>query len=159
MAKSLNRVTLLGNLGRDPEVRTTPSGATVCNFSIATTESYKDKNDQWQEVTDWHNVVFWNRQAEVAGQYLKKGSKVYIEGKLKTRSYEKDGVTRYVTEVMGNNLVLLPAGNMGGGQGGNVYNQDVPVEMQGQSQGSSSVGPNLSEHVLGEDDFSDEVPF
>ncbi len=159
MAKSLNRVTLLGNLGRDPELRTTPSGASVCNFSIATTESYKDKNDQWQEVTDWHNVVFWNRQAEVAGQYLKKGSKVYIEGKLKTRSYEKDGVTRYVTEVMGNNLVLLPSGGTGSGSGSGSYGHDMPPEMGSTQQGSSSVGPNLSEHVLGEDDFSDEVPF
>ncbi len=153
MAKSLNRVTLIGNLGKDPELRTTPTGQTVCNFSIATTESYKDKNDQWQEVTDWHNIVMWNRLAEVAGQYLKKGNKVYLEGKLKTRSYEKDGVTRYMTEVMVNNMVLLPSGNMGA-QVGNPYTPQAT-----QVQQTPSVGPNLSEHVIGEDDFSDEVPF
>jgi single-strand DNA-binding protein len=151
MAKSLNRVTLIGNLGKDPEIRTTPSGATVCNFSLATTETYKDKNDTWQEVTDWHNIVIWNRLGEVAGQYLKKGSKVYLEGKLKTRSYEKDGITRYMTEVFVNNMVLLPSGNYQGGSG-----NYAPAET---SEQTSTIGPNLSEHVLGEDDFSDEVPF
>ncbi len=151
MAKSLNRVTLIGNLGKDPEVRTTPSGATVCNFSLATTETYKDKNDTWQEVTDWHNIVIWNRLGEVAGQYLKKGSKVYLEGKLKTRSYEKDGITRYMTEVFVNNMVLLPSGNYQGGSG-----NYAPADT---SEQASTIGPNLSEHVLGEDDFSDEVPF
>lgn len=111
MAKSLNRVTILGNLGKDPEFQTTPSGASVCKFSVATTESYKDKSDNWQEVTDWHNVVFWNRLAEIANEYLQKGNKVYVEGKLKTRSYEKDGETKYITEIIGNNLVLLPNGD------------------------------------------------
>lgn len=111
MAKSLNRVTLLGNVGKEPIIENTATGKTVCKFSIATTESYKDKSEQWQEVTDWHNVVIWGKLAEVAGKFLQKGSKVYIEGKLKTRSYDKDNITRYVTEVIADNMVLLPNGS------------------------------------------------
>lgn len=108
MGSSYNKVTLLGNLGKDPEVRTTPSGSQVASFSVATAEKYKDKNSgEWKEVTDWHNIVMWDKLAEIAGQYLKKGSKVFIEGKLKTRSYEKDGQTKYITEVLGQNLVML----------------------------------------------------
>lgn len=103
----LNKVQLIGRLGKDPEVKHTQGGQTVANFSIATSESYKDKNGEKKEVTEWHNIVLWRGLAEVAEKYLHKGDLVYIEGKLTTRSWEKDGVTRYVTEVLGSNLVML----------------------------------------------------
>jgi single-strand DNA-binding protein len=109
MARSVNRVILIGNLGKDPEVRHLESGAVVANFSLATSESYKDRNSG--EVitnTDWHNIVVWRGLAEVAEKYAKKGDKIYIEGKLKSRSYQdQDGVTKYITEVLADNLVLL----------------------------------------------------
>lgn len=108
MAKSLNRVTLLGNLGADPEFRTTPNGQSVATLNLATTYSYKDKNGEWKEVTDWHRLVCWERMAEIARDYLNKGSKVYVEGKLRNRSYEdKDGITKYITEVILSELILL----------------------------------------------------
>lgn len=113
MAKALNEVTLLGNLGRDPEIRTTPNGNKNATLNIATTESYKDKSGQWQEVTDWHRVIFWDYKAEQCEKNLHKGSKVLIKGKLKTRSYEKDGNTVWITEVIGKDLVYLDPTNNG----------------------------------------------
>lgn len=101
MARGVNKVILIGNLGADPEVRYMPSGTAVANVSIATSESWKDKDSgQQQERTEWHRVVLFARVAEVAGQYLRKGSKVYIEGKLQTREWEKDGIKRYSTEIV-----------------------------------------------------------
>ena len=111
---SLNRVQLIGNLGKDPEVRAIPSGAKVANFSIATTESYTGKDGQKSDKTEWHNIVLWRGLAEVAEKYLRKGSQVYIEGKLSTRSWDdKDGQKRYTTEIIADNLVMLckPAGD------------------------------------------------
>ncbi|OLE14600.1 MAG: single-stranded DNA-binding protein, partial [Acidobacteria bacterium 13_1_20CM_4_56_7] len=107
--KSVNKVTLLGNLGKDPEVKYTPQGTAVAKLALATNERYKDKEGQWQDRTEWHNVVLWQRLAEIAGEYLKKGSKVYIEGKLQTRSWEdkQTNQKRYMTEVVANDLVLL----------------------------------------------------
>ena len=117
MAKSVNKVILVGNLGKEPELRSTPNGKSVCTFSIATSERYLDKvTNEWKENTDWHNIVLWERLADIASQYLKKGSKVYIEGSLKHRSYEgKDGVTRYITEILGRELVLLDKAEPGSG--------------------------------------------
>lgn len=104
----VNKVILVGNLGKDPEIRHLESGAAVANFPIATTETYKDKNGQRQEQTEWHNIVLWRGLAEIAANYLKKGSQVYIEGKLRSRSWEdKDGNTRYITEVVGDNMTML----------------------------------------------------
>ena len=105
----LNKVMIIGNLGKDPEVRTTPQGATVANFSVACTERWKDQSGQRQERTEWVNVVLWRRTAEIAQRFLRKGSKVYIEGKLQTRSWDDTatGQKRYVTEVIGDQLVLL----------------------------------------------------
>lgn len=108
--KSLNKVQLIGNLGKDPEVRYTASGMAVATFSIATNESWKDKEGQPQERTEWHNIVAWQRLAEICGEYLKKGKKVYIEGRLQTRSYEdKEGIKRYTTEIVAQDLILLGA--------------------------------------------------
>jgi single-strand DNA-binding protein len=105
---SLNRVQLIGNLGKDPEVRAIPSGAKVANFSIATTESYTGKDGQKSDKTEWHNIVIWRGLAEVAEKYLRKGSQVYIEGKLTTRSWDdKDGQKKYTTEIIADNLVML----------------------------------------------------
>lgn len=105
---SVNKVTLIGRLGRDPEVRTIESGAQVAQFSIATSESYKDKaTGEKKEITEWHSLVLWNRLADVSAKYLHKGDMVYVEGKLRTRSWDADGVKRYITEVLVNNLVML----------------------------------------------------
>lgn len=105
---SVNKAILIGNLGKDPELRYTPGGAAVVNFPIATNERWKDKNGQPQERTEWHNIVLWGRLAEIANDYLRKGSSVYIEGRLQTRSWEdRDGNKRYTTEVVGNRMQLL----------------------------------------------------
>ncbi|MEX2379525.1 MAG: single-stranded DNA-binding protein [Vicingaceae bacterium] len=104
----VNKVILVGNLGKDPEVRHLESGAVVANFPIATTETYKDKSGNRQEQTEWHNIVLWRGLAEVAEKYLRKGNQVYIEGKLRSRSWEdKEGNTRYITEVIGDNMTML----------------------------------------------------
>jgi single-strand DNA-binding protein len=133
--KSVNKVTLLGNLGKDPEVKYTPQGTAVAKLALATNERYKDKDGQWQDRTEWHNVVLWQRLAEIAGEYLKKGSKVYIEGKLQTRSWEdkQTNQKRYMTEVVANDLVLLggrgEGGDTGGysrGAGNNNFDQRTP---------------------------------
>ncbi len=117
---SLNKVMLIGNLGKDPEVRYTTSGTAVASFSVATSERYKSKSGDWEEKTEWHNVVLWGRQAEVAGEWLAKGKTVYIEGRLQTRKWQdKDGRDRYTTEIVGEKMQMLsPKGEGGGRQGG-----------------------------------------
>ena len=128
----VNKVILVGRLGKDPEVRHLENGATVANFSMATSETYKDRQTgERREQTEWHNVVLWRGLAEVAERYVKKGDMIYVEGKLRTRSWEKDGVTRYTTEVVGDNMTML------GGKGDNSSTgaeyqppaaQDAPAE-------------------------------
>jgi single-strand DNA-binding protein len=109
MAKSVNKVILIGNLGKDPEVKYTPSGMPVAKFTLATNERYKDKSGEWQERTEWHNIVAWQRLAEIVGEYLKKGSKAYVEGRLQTSSWEdkQSGEKKYRTEIVAQDLVLL----------------------------------------------------
>lgn len=124
MAKSVNKVILVGNLGKDPEVKYTPQGTAVAKVTVATSSSYKDKTSgEWQETTEWHNVVLWQRLAEIAGEYLKKGSKVYIEGRLQTRSWDdkQTGQKKYMTEVVANELVLLGGRGEGGSGGGGNF--------------------------------------
>lgn len=105
---SVNRVILIGNLGKDPELRYTPSGDAVANFSMATSERYKDRSGEQQERTEWHNIVAWRNLAEICGKYLQKGKQVYIEGKIQTRSYDdRDGVKRYITEVIADQMQML----------------------------------------------------
>lgn len=126
MARGINKVILIGNLGQDPEVRYMPQGGAVANLSIATSESWKDKaTGEMKEQTEWHRVVIYQRLAEIAGEYLRKGSKVYIEGKLKTRKWQdQQGVERYTTEIVANELQMLDGrgegqgGGMGSGMGG-----------------------------------------
>lgn len=115
----VNKVILIGRLGKDPEVRNLDNGAVVANFSIATSESYKDRTTgEKKEITEWHNIVLWRGLAEIAQKYLRKGDMVYIEGKLRTRSWEKDGVTRYTTEIVADNMNMLsPKSGAGAGSG------------------------------------------
>ena len=120
--KSLNKVTLIGNLGKDPELSYTPSGVAVAKFSVATGEKWKDQEGNLQEHTEWHNIVAWRKLAEICGQYLKKGSKVYLEGKLQTRSWDdkNTGVKRYTTEVIADDLIMLDSKGGGGGAANTV---------------------------------------
>ena len=117
MPKSVNKVILIGNLGKDPEVKYTPQGTAVAKFSLATNERYKDKAGEWQDRTEWHNIVCWQRLAEIAGEYLKKGRSVYIEGRLQTHSWDdkQSGQKKYMTEIVANDLVLLGGKGEGGG--------------------------------------------
>ena len=116
----VNKVILVGRLGKEPEVRNLENGAVVANFAMATSEVYKDKTTgERKEITDWHNIVLWRGLAEITQKYLHKGDMVYIEGKMRTRSWEKDGVTRYTTEVIADNMTML-SGKPGGGSGGSA---------------------------------------
>jgi single-strand DNA-binding protein len=119
-AKSLNKVQLIGNLGKDPELSYIPSGDAVAKFSIATGERWKDKDGNMQERTEWHNIVAWRKLAEICGQYLKKGNKVYIEGKIQTRSWDdkNTGTKRYMTEIIADDMIMLDSKGGGGGGGG-----------------------------------------
>jgi len=141
----VNKVILLGRLGKDPEARTLESGAMVVNFTLATSEVYKDKiTGERKEITDWHNVVLWRGLAETASKYLHKGDQVYIEGKMRTRSWEKDNVTRYTTEVIGDSMTLL------GGKGGANSNYDRPVVQTSGAMEDSK--PSM-------DNATDDLPF
>lgn len=118
-SRGVNRAIIIGNLGQDPEVRYMPNGGAVCNISVATSETWKDKNTgESQEKTEWHRVVAFRRLAEIMGEYLTKGSKVYIEGKLQTRSWEQDGQTRYMTEIIADQMQMLDGKSSGGESGG-----------------------------------------
>jgi single-strand DNA-binding protein len=160
MAKSVNKVILVGNLGKDPEVKFTPQGTAVAKITVATSNSYKDKQSgEWKETTEWHNVVLWQRTAEIAGEYLKKGSKVYIEGRLQTRSWDDktSGQKKYMTEVVANELVLLGGRGEGGGEGG--------ARGRGQSSGADSYdqsGPDAFDSQpagRGTEITDDDIPF
>jgi len=120
MAKSVNKVILVGNLGKDPEIKYTQNGIPVAKFSLATNERFKDKSGEWQDRTEWHYIVAWQRLAEIVGEYVKKGSKVYIEGSLRTSSWEdkQSGEKKYRTEIIAQDLVLLGGRGEGGGGGG-----------------------------------------
>jgi single-strand DNA-binding protein len=144
----VNKVILVGRLGKDPEVRNLDNGATVANFTVATSESYKDKTTgEKKEITEWHNIVLWRGLAEVAQKYLHKGDMVYIEGKLRTRSWEKEGVTRYTTEVLGDNMTMLSTKG-GGGGGSNA----------GYSSAETTSADNYRAHAP-VDNSTDDLPF
>ncbi|HYE58806.1 MAG TPA: single-stranded DNA-binding protein [Rhodothermales bacterium] len=146
MARGINKVILVGNLGADPEVRYTPQGTAVANFNVATNESYKDRDGNLQEKTEWHRIVVWDRLAEIVEKYLKKGSQVYIEGSLQTRSYEdKDGVTKYVTEIKARELQILGSRDGEGGGRSDVEYDERPRQRsggapQGQPRGGQGGG-------------------
>jgi single-strand DNA-binding protein len=124
----VNKVILIGNLGKDPEVRHLENGTAVANFPIATTETYKDRSGNRQEQTEWHNIVLWRGLAEIAEKYLRKGSQIYVEGKLRSRSWEdKEGNTRYITEVVGDNLTMLGSRGDSNRSGGSSQTTEAPT--------------------------------
>src|SRR5256885_232097 len=157
---SVNKVILIGNLGRDPETRYTTGGDAVTNLNIATSEQWKDKSGEKQERTEWHRVVLFGRQAEVAGEYLKKGRSVYIEGRLQTRKYtDKDGVEKYSTEIVGDRMQLLGGREGGGASGGEVEVAGATSEGGGgRRESSGSIAPKGSAKKNTED-FDDDIPF
>ncbi len=177
MARGINKVILVGNLGQDPEVRYMPSGGAVTNVTIATSESWKDKQTgQPVDRTEWHRIVFFNRLAEIAGEYLRKGSQVYVEGKLQTRKWQdQSGADRYTTEIVANELQMLggrqgqgAANNMGGdpgysaessygggptgGQAGGMSAPKAPTSPQPKPQQAPAAPPSM-------DSFDDDIPF
>lgn len=132
----VNKVILVGRLGKDPEVRNLENGATVANFTMATSETYKDKTTgEKKEITDWHNIVLWRGLAEIAQKYLHKGDMIYVEGKLRTRSWEKDGITRYTTEIIGDNMTML---STRGGGGSSSSNEGYAGSQKGESMPDTS---------------------
>ncbi|MBN2680203.1 MAG: single-stranded DNA-binding protein [Acidithiobacillaceae bacterium] len=154
----VNKVILLGHLGRDPEMRYQPSGAAIANFSLATSETYKDRDGNKQERTEWHRVVFFNRTAEIAGEYLRKGSMAYVEGRLQTRKWtDKDGQERYTTEIIGDRLQLV--GSRGGSGGAASFDEED------HGGGRSSAAPAAAGAGRKQDapppmeDFDDDIPF
>jgi single-strand DNA-binding protein len=162
MARGINKVILIGNLGADPETRAMPSGSTVANLRIATSESWRDKQTgEQQERTEWHRVALFGRLAEVAGEYLKKGSQVYIEGSLRTRKWtDKQGQERYSTEIIGNELQML-GGRAGGGGGGGAGGGGPGASA---SSGGGGSPPAYAEESGGGggargEDFDDDIPF
>lgn len=167
MARGVNKVILVGNLGADPEVRYMPNGGAVANITVATTESWKDKQTgQQQEKTEWHRVVFFARLAEIVGEYLKKGSQIYVEGRLQTRKWQnKEGVDQYTTEIVANEMQMLGSkggGNAGGGSnyggGGNAGSGGGQSGGGGATSGGSA--PSGGGSSGGSfDDFDDDIPF
>ncbi|WJW75018.1 single-stranded DNA-binding protein [Thiohalobacter sp. IOR34] len=151
MARGINKVILVGNLGKDPEVRYMPSGGAVANVTIATSEQWKDKQTgEQRERTEWHNVVFYQRLAEIVGEYLKKGSQVYVEGSLRTRKWQdKNGNDRYTTEIIASEMQML--GGRGGGGGG--YGQSAPATAPAAKPAAAESGGGL------DSDFDDDIPF
>ncbi len=171
---SINKVILIGNLGRDPEIRYTPSGSAVCNVAIATSRSWKDKTSgEKMEETEWHRVVFFDRMAEIAGEYLKKGRPVYVEGRLKTRKWtDKDGVEKFTTEIMADNMQLLGGregaggGDEGGGGGGGYGRGAGGGGGAGERNERPAAAPRQApqrpapqKSSTGFDDMDDDIPF
>ena len=146
---SVNKVILIGNLGKDPEVRYMPSGEAITNINIATTDNWKDKNGEKQERTEWHRIAFFGKLAEIAGEYLKKGNPVYIEGRLQTRKWQdKEGKERYTTEIVAEKMQML--GNRGGGS-------DTPYAGEQSSRPAAPAG--ASKPSADFNDFDDDIPF
>ncbi len=161
----VNKVIIVGNLGNDPEVRYSNNGAAIANISVATSDSWKDKNTgERQERTEWHRIVMFNRLGEIAGEYLKKGSKVYIEGKLQTRKWQdQQGQDRYSTEIVADQMQMLDSrgGGQGGGMGGGGYQQPQNQFGGGQQQQGGGQAPQQQPQSAPKpaNDFDDDIPF
>jgi single-strand DNA-binding protein len=153
MARGVNKVIIIGNLGKDPETAYMPSGNAVTKITVATSESWKDKQSgQTQERTEWHKVVFFNRLAEIAGEFLKKGSKIYLEGSLRTRSYDKDGQKHYTTEIVASEMQMLD------GKGdNNSHGFDEPADASAARQQPKHA--QAAQPVVTPADFEDDIPF
>ncbi|MBC54887.1 MAG: single-stranded DNA-binding protein [Gammaproteobacteria bacterium] len=177
-SRGVNKVILVGNVGKDPETRYLPSGGAVTNVALATSETWKDKNTgQAQEKTEWHRIVFFNRLAEIVNEYVRKGSKLYIEGRLQTRSWEQDGITRYATEIVANEMQMLDSRGGGGGGGqDDQFGQNSRQEPQSSYGGGPSGGSgghagaarggqpqqpagNNPSRPADFDNFDDDIPF
>lgn len=159
---SVNKVILVGNLGRDPEIRYMPNGEAVCNFSIATTDSWKDKSGQKQERTEWHNIVMYRKLAEIAGEYLKKGRPVYVEGRLQTRKWQtKEGQDRYTTEIIADQMQMLGGRDGGGSNTYEVMDEDQSMSRPQQSAARPAQSAPASAPASGGDfdAFEDDIPF
>src|SRR5213082_2561600 len=154
MAKNVNKVILVGNLGKDPEVKDTTNGVPVAKFSVATNERYKAKAGEWQDRTEWHNIVAWQRLAEIVGEYVKKGNKLYIEGRLQTSSWEdkQSGEKKYRTEIIAHDLVLL------GGRGGEADHDGGGSRSRGAAAGSAQTAPE-QEPSEGAPITDEDIPF
>jgi single-strand DNA-binding protein len=169
MARGINKVILIGHLGQDPEVRALPSGSSIANLRIATTESWKDKQSgEFKEQTEWHTVVLFGRTAEVAAEYLKKGSQVFIEGRLRTRKWQdKTGNDRYSTEIVGNDMQMLGGRGQGGGGGGEGGRQGHASGAREAGRGAGAAAPSGgggsefsdAPATSTEHDFDDDIPF
>lgn len=172
-SRGINKVILVGNLGKDPEVRYMPNGNAVANLTLATSESWKDKNTgQQQDKTEWHRVVMFRRLAEIAGEYLKKGSQIYIEGKLQTRKWQdQNGQDRYTTEIVADELQMLGS-RAGAGGGSAEFNQEQPTYGGGQQPQQQAAPQQQQQYApqqqapqqqapasAGFDDFDDDIPF
>ena len=164
---SVNKVILVGNLGRDPETRFTADGAAICNVTIATSHQWKDKaSGERKEETEWHRVVFFNRLAEIAGEYLKKGRSIYVEGRLKTRKWQdKDGVDKYTTEIVADQMQMLGSregmgdgGGSGSGSGGG-FRREPATAAAGGDGGRPSGGGGGKRPAASFDDIDDDIPF
>ncbi|MGB1188868.1 MAG: single-stranded DNA-binding protein [Pseudomonadales bacterium] len=153
MARGINKVIIVGNLGRDPETRYLPSGGAVTNVSVATSKSWRDRESgEQKERTEWHRVVFFNRLAEIASEYLKRGSKVYLEGELRTREWEREGQKHYTTEIVAGEMQMLDGRSGMDGGGGQSFNNGGGASSGG-SRPADDFGPPPS------DDFDDDIPF
>ena len=147
MKKGVNKVILMGHVGKDPELRFLPSGGGITSFSVATSESWKDKNSgEQKENTEWHRCVAFNKLAEIIGEYVKKGSKLYIEGSLRTRSWDQDGITRYATEIIVSEMQMLDSRTGG------------PAAVQNNEQQNGASGPQTTQRA-DFDNFDDDIPF
>ena len=159
---SVNKVILVGNLGRDPEVRYSPDGVAICNVSIATTSQWKDRNSgEKREETEWHRVVFYNRLAEIAGEYLKKGRSVYVEGRIKTRKYQdkETGADRYSTDIVAEQMQMLGGRDSGGmDMGGADYGNDAPAPRQQRPSQPRPAAPQAAP-AANLADMDDDIPF
>jgi single-strand DNA-binding protein len=161
---SVNKVIIVGNLGRDPEVRYTPSGAAVCNVSVATTRNWKNKESgERQEETEWHRVVFYDRLAEIAGEYLKKGRSVYVEGRLKTRKWQdKEGKDQYTTEVIATDMQMLGSREGGGAtdeRGSDDYGGGAPQRSAPAARPAAGKPAPSKSSATGFDNMDDDIPF
>ncbi len=161
---SVNKVIIVGNLGKDPEVRYMPSGSAICTVSIATSRQWKDKTSgERQEETEWHRVTFFERMAEIAGEYLKKGRSVYVEGRLKTRKYtDKDGVEKYSTEIVATDMQLLGGREGGGGDmgGGDMGERSSPAPRSAPpARNAPAASKPAAKSATGFDDMDDDIPF
>lgn len=169
MARGINKAIIVGNLGNDPDVKMTTNGSPVANLSVATSDAWKDKNTgQMQERTEWHRIVFFGRQAEICQQYLRKGSKVYVEGRIQTRKWtDQNGQDKYTTEIVGNEIQMLDSrgDNQGGGGGGGFSNNmgsgsggfSQPQQTQSFAQPQQKPAQNFQ--VPNDSDFDDDIPF